>query len=279
MTPLLLQITIADKAYRVDTDSPLELAILATFDDAQPRAFGLPKAHSEAVEAGDFVGDRRRGGAVNCESIELTPHGNGTHTECVGHITEERIAVGDAFAEPLAPAVVLSVSPRRFAAVDESYGGVFEPDDKVITASDLRASLDAVDLPTDFATCVVIRVDRHRREFTPRADHTGTNPPYPTAEAIEWLRRIDCEHLLVELPSIDREDDGGTVPNHHLFFGVEPGETPSKKSRRRTVTEMIEVDESIDDGAYALSLRFPRFDLDAAPSRPVLYPLEASSHR
>ena len=77
------------------------------------------------------------------------------------------------------------------------------------------------------------------------------------------------------MPSIDREDDGGTVPNHHRFFGLEPGGEPDEASRRRTITEMIDVPDGVDDGRWALSLRFGRLITDAVPSRPVLYRIEA----
>jgi hypothetical protein len=40
------------------------------------------------------------------------------------------------------------------------------------------------------------------------------------------------------------------------------------------VTELVVVPDACADGLYLLSLSVPRLGLDAAPSRPVLYPLD-----
>ena len=267
--------TIGGERWRIDCRKPVELAISVDFRGDQPRAFGLPQAAATVVDAGDFVGDTRRGGSVNCETFSVTPHGNGTHTEGVGHISRERISVADAVAEPVLPAALLSVAPRRLEETDESYDGTSAADDRVVCRADLQRALEHAQIDDDFCRAVVVRVD----SFEPRADHTGNNPPYLTNEAVDWLRGVGCDHLLLELPSVDREVDGGTVPNHHRFFGLGADEEVSEASRRRTITEMICVSSDIDDGSYALSLRFPRLETDAVPSRPVLYAIEQVDSR
>ena len=267
---------LAGVVWEVDLSSPSELAVPLDFYGEQPRAFGLPRARAKAAEGGDFIGDRRRGGSANCEVLELIPHGNGTHTEGVGHITKERISVGDIALKPLIPAVVLTVSARRFGDSEESYEGRNESGDWVLAAGDLIRAFEASGAADEFLEAVVIRITRSASFAGPLGDHSSTNPPYFTRESIQWLRRVGCEHLLVEVPSVDREDDGGTLTNHHLFFGVSRDQTPSGESRARTITEMIEVPSSVEDGTFALALHVPRFIMDAAPSRPILYPLESS---
>ena len=42
---------------------------------------------------GDWVGDVKQGGSVNFRNISFNPHGNGTHTECVGHISKEDFSI------------------------------------------------------------------------------------------------------------------------------------------------------------------------------------------
>ncbi len=268
-----LDVVIAERRWSVDLTGAVELAIPLEFEGHQPRAFDMPEATAQAVQGGGFVGDTRRGGSVNCETVELIAHGNGTHTEGVGHLTDERISVGDCVTEPLLPAIVLTASLCEIDDTDETYGGDFAPGDRVITKKSVADAAQSAGVDDAFFNTVVIGLDA-AADFKARADHSGTNPPYLTSEAIGWLRDVGCDHLLVELPSIDREDDGGGVPNHHRFFGLEPGRRASEQSRRRTVTELIDVPSDLDDGPYALSLRFPRFGLDAAPSRPVIYPLQ-----
>ena len=65
------------------------------------------------VVAGDMVGDTRRGGSVNFEQYTLIPHCNGTHTECVGHITKERISIIDCLKDVFIPAVLVSVEAQN----------------------------------------------------------------------------------------------------------------------------------------------------------------------
>jgi hypothetical protein len=104
---------------------------------------------------------------------------------------------------------------------------------------------------------------------------SGTNPPYLTSDAVDLMLVHDVRHLLVDLPSIDRERDGGTLPNHHAFFGVPPEFTqlPAQPSPR-TVTEMAAVPDEVEDGAYFIDIQVPDFALDAAPSRPLLFRAE-----
>ena len=268
-----VEIYIAQTRWEVDGGRPLELGVSLDFQGDQPRAFEMPRARSRAVEGDGFVGDRRRGGSVNCETVEITPHGNGTHTEGVGHLTEDRIPVGDAAGEALIAATVLTAPVRHLGSTDETYRGRCDGADRVVCGADFERGFSNLGVGDEFATAVVVRLDRQTTSFDPAADHSGTNPPYLTDQATAWLRDRGCDHLLVELPSIDREDDGGSVPNHHRFFGHRRGDSPSDDSKRRTVTEMIAIADEIDDGPYALSLRFPRFGLDAAPSRPILYRL------
>ena len=54
------------------------------------------------VVAGDFVGSTASGGPVNFFNIRVNPHGNGTHTECVGHIAREPYVLAVVFTDHLA---------------------------------------------------------------------------------------------------------------------------------------------------------------------------------
>lgn len=256
--------------YEVDALSPLELAQPLNFYGEQPQAFGLGRAQARAVEGGDFVGDVRRGGSVNCEAIELIPHGHGTHTEGVGHISAERVPVGELAAEALIPAVVLRVATRSLAESGDRSEGKSSPDDRVICTSELRAALARADVAPAFRRAIVIATSGEGAA-APLRDYSGTNPAFLTAEAVAWLLEQGCEHLLIDLPSIDREDDGGTTPAHRAYFELDAEVGPTDAGRRRTITELIDVPDAAVEGPYLLSLRFARFMLDASPSRPILY--------
>ena len=91
--------------------NPIDISIPLNFNGPQPNAYGVEPASSKPCEAGDMVGDTRRGGSVNFEQYTFIPHCNGTHTECVGHITHERISVRDCLKDVFIPAVLVSVEP------------------------------------------------------------------------------------------------------------------------------------------------------------------------
>jgi len=105
-----LTVEIAGRRWRVGRQGH-DLSIPLEFDAPQPTFFGAAPAAATAVTAGSFVGDVQRGGSCNCATHTLTPHCNGTHTECVGHVTAERLSVRDLSGEHFNPALLVSVGP------------------------------------------------------------------------------------------------------------------------------------------------------------------------
>ena len=101
-----------------------------------------------------------------------------------------------------------------------------------------------------------------------QTDYSGHNPPYLEAECCAYLREIGVKHLLLDLPSVDRESDGGALAAHHAFWNV-----PAEIDLERTITELIYVPDAIHDGEYLLDLQIAPFENDASPSRPILYAL------
>jgi len=100
-------------------------------------------------------------------------------------------------------------------------------------------------------------------------------PAFFSTQAMEYIAGLQFDHLLVDLPSIDRSHDGGLLSNHHLFWNLFP---QSKKLSddtwcHKTITEMIYVPDSIADGRYLLNLQIAPWICDAAPSRPILFPV------
>ena len=73
-------------------------------------------------------------------------------------------------------------------------------------------------------------------------------------------------HFLIDLPSVDRENDKGKLAFHHAFWHV-----PENPNHSKTITEFIFVPESCLDGEYLLNLQVAPIENDASPSRPVLY--------
>ena len=101
--------------------------------------------------------------------------------------------------------------------------------------------------------------------------YSNTNPPYLEHEAAEWMVKRGIKHLLIDLPSVDREKDDGKLLAHHAFWRY-----PDQTRTDATITELIYVDDSIADGLYLLNLQITSLENDASPSKPVLYKIFSS---
>lgn len=77
---------------------------------------------------------------------------------------------------------------------------------------------------------------------------------------------IGVQHVLVDLPSVDRELYGRRLAVHKAFW--KHGD-PSRNEC--TITEFIFIKNETEDGVYLLEMQIAPFVNDASPSRPVLY--------
>lgn len=241
-----------------------DISIPLRFNEAQPAFFGSPPASAEAITAGSFVGDVRRGGSCNCSVHTLAPHCNGTHTECVGHVTQERLSVRDLALRHLSAALLISVAP-------EPSGDI--PGDLVISLAALQTAIGRATL-SDYQALVVRTLPNDSSKLTRNYDE-GSLPPYFTLDAMRHVVERGIDTLVVDLPSIDRAQDGGRLAAHRIFWGMPAGSTSAATVTRKhaTITEMAFIDNAVPDGAYLLNLQVPPFMIDAAPSRPILLPL------
>lgn len=261
----------------LEIGDPIDISIPLRFNGLQPNAFGVQPATSTPCETGDLVGDTRRGGSVNFEQYTFIPHCNGTHTECVGHITDERIAVRDCLQDVFIPAMLVSVEPERL-----------QDDDLLISKTALinagvqaPASSTPAGMPgwgprtpggSDMA--LIIRTLPNDDSKLTR-EYGETIPPYFSTEAMEYVIGCSFKHLLVDLPSIDRLFDEGMLANHRIFWNVKAGsrETHTDSRIYSTITELIYVPDAAEDGEYLLNLQIAPFVSDASPSRPILFAL------
>lgn len=70
---------------------------------------------------------------MNCEVVSFCPHGNGTHTEGVGHLTKRRLGIDEILAkEPtLFLALLITVTPEEIGKTSDSYSAKHEKTDLV----------------------------------------------------------------------------------------------------------------------------------------------------
>jgi kynurenine formamidase len=200
---------------------------------------------------GDWIGDVKRGGSVNFRDVYVNPHGHGTHTECVGHISMEDFSLNKCLKQFMFFAELISVEP-------EQRNG-----DRIISKKQL---VDVSKFPG--VEAFIIRTLPNEREKLSH-QYSNTNPPYLEKEAAVWLVKRGVKHLLIDQPSVDREQDGGALSAHHAFWLY-----PENTRTDCTISELIYADNSIPDGKYLLNIQITALENDASPSKPVLYALQ-----
>jgi kynurenine formamidase len=268
-----LEFTTFGRRWQADVSAPVDLAITLQFPGPQPRFFADSPATAAPLRSGGFTGAVSSGASCNCGVYTLSPHCHGTHTECVGHVARNATALAGLTPVPPALAVLVSVRPETLGPAAAAHAGPADATDRVVTRGQLATA--AARWIGDPWTALVVRTlpnDPGKRYLS----YDGPCPaPYFTADAMRWVVERGVTSLVVDLPSLDRADDGGSLAVHRLYWGLAPDVLDAHQARRgrALVTELAYVPDSAPDGTYLLDLQVPAFATDAAPSRPVLYPV------
>lgn len=273
-------ITLADKQYCINTEFGHSIAIALDFNNKknQPSHFGSSPAIAIPMQASGFIGNTEQGGSCNVNELRFNPHCNGTHTETIAHIchTSNALAVNIAALAlpPLIPCRLISLTPVLANDTNDNYSPDFTPEDKVIDREQLEQEL--ANVASHQLQCLTIRTLPNNMQKCQQHYNQAHQPAFFTKEAILYLNERGVEHLIVDIPSLDRLNDNGLLTCHHIFWQVaEATHHPSSNSLvNKTITEMAYIDESISDGFYFINLQTPAFINDAAPSRPMLYKAE-----
>lgn len=244
---MIFQTTFNNKSVHINLKKGIDLSI-AIEPNKGVNAFHIPQAKFEPIRVGSFVGSVNEGGSANCENLFINAHGNGTHTECVGHISKERICINDCLKEFFFFAHVLSVQPTEMNG------------DFVILEEELK-KIKKID---DCEALIIRTLPNNANKLT--ANYSGTNPCYMSAEFCKQVREMGFKHLLLDLPSVDREEDAGALAAHKAFWDV-----ANEARKDMTITELIFVPDEVEDGVYFLNLQIASLMTDASPSKPILF--------
>lgn len=232
--------------FTVNFQKPIDISIAMQSGEHNPNAFGIQAPLFEPFRAGGFVGSVALGGSVNCENLFMNAHGNGTHTECVGHISKERISIHETLKQFMFIAKVITVELKNNMVLLDEVKRLAEGDTEAL----------------------VIRTTPNSKDKLTKT-YSGNNPAYLDPELCQWLCEKGVKHLLIDLPSVDPEEDGGALSAHHAFWNY-----PAAPRLDATITEMAFIDNETADGLYLLNLQIASLQTDASPSKPVLYKLE-----
>jgi arylformamidase len=269
---MIAELTFGSQKIRVALDRGVSLAIPVEFGAAGPRHFGVGPPQAKPFAVGSFSGSVATGASANCSTLTLTPHCQMTHTESVAHLTREP---GDAWRvvpRGMLPAVVVSVTPEPARESNESTDPQPWGTDVLITKRRLRAAWPMVRMADP--TAAIIRTLPNEASKRSR-DYSAIVPAYLTREAVEWLVEKRIEHLVLDVPSLDRTHDEGRLVGHRLFFGLPAGSSARGDAARSraTITELAFIPDEVPDGPCVLTLAVPAIGGDAVPSQPIVYPL------
>ena len=236
---------------QIDLSQPLDISMPLKASKNNVNAWYLDAPTIEPVKDGDWVATVKDGACINFNNIMFNPHAHGTHTECVGHITKKVHSINKNLKQFFFLAEVITVAPEKYLK------------DKVISKKQLQFALG-----NKKRDAIIIRTIPNTKEKLSK-QHSNTNWTYLQEDAVKFLVKKGIKHLLIDLPSIDREKDGGELVGHNAFWN-----TSGKLRLDATITEFIYVPNSVKDGEYFLNLQIAPFENDATPSKPILYKIE-----
>jgi kynurenine formamidase len=247
-------LALLDNKYQIDLSKPIDISIPLTNTDENPIAWYIEKPVIEPVVFGDWIGKVSEGkSSTNFNNIFFNPHGHGTHTECLGHITNDFYSINQSLKQFFFFAKLITIEPEKIG------------DDFVITKENISPLLNTK------AEALIIRIIPNQKEKKSRK-YSNTNPPYLSEDAAVFIRESEIQHLLIDLPSVDKEHDEGKLLAHKAFWNVKDTHNVNSDARlNATITEMIYVSDDIEDGDYILNLQIASFENDASPSKPILY--------
>jgi kynurenine formamidase len=213
---------------------------------------------------GDWIGKVSEGqSSTNFNNLFFNPHAHGTHTECLGHITKEFYSINQCLKQFFFLATLITVQPEKVG------------EDEVISKEQIEKALKSFQHSEFTTEAIVIRTlpnEAAKKSFK----YSNTNPPFLSEEAALFLRESGIHHLLIDLPSVDKEKDGGKLLAHKAFWNVKDVNHLNDDARLNcTISEMIFVPNEVADGNYLLNLQIASFENDASPSKPILYSIQS----
>ena len=238
---------IHETEYKIDLSKPLDISIPLKSGIENPNAWYIDPPKINPVVMGNWTGSVQQGASTNFNNIAFNPHAHGTHTECVGHITKDFYSINDCLKTFFFTAELITVKPESIN------------DDLIITKQQLKEKI------LRKTEAIIIRTIPNKSDKLTK-QYSHTNPAYLDEDATIFLKELGIKHLLIDQPSVDKEEDGGALLSHNAFWN-----TKGKIRFEATITEFIYVPDAIIDGLYVLNLQIASFHNDASPSKPVLY--------
>lgn len=234
--------------YKIDFQKPIDISIAIDMSKENVNAWYIGPPKITPHQDGEWIASVNEGASINFNNICFNPHSHITHTECVGHITEKVHSINQNLHQFFFLTEVVTIAP------------LFHNGDFLIGVKQLEKALQ-----NKQRDAIVIRT-LPNLEDKKYMQYSNTNPTYLSEKAAIFLRESGIKHLLIDLPSVDKEKDDGKLLSHNAFW-----DTAGNIRFDATITEFIFVPNTVKDGTYFLNLMIAPFENDATPSKPILY--------
>ena len=254
---MIAEINLNNETFKVNLNNPIDLALTSKVKNSF-KAWYVDEIKINSIKNDDFIGSVKDGGAVNFREILINPHGNMTHTESVGHISQEEINVNKLLQTHHFIAQLITIKPQKIS-INNKKGK--KEVDEIISLNQIKNKI----LPNIQA--LIIRSQKNYDELTNK-NYSHTNWPFLAESSAAYIRNKGVQHLLIDQPSIDKEFDEGKLLAHRAFWNY-----PNEIDLKKIITELIGIPDHIKDGRYLLNLSLANIENDAVPSRPIIYKL------
>ncbi len=254
---MIAEINLNNETFKVNLNNPIDLSLTSKVKNSF-KAWYVNEIKINSIKNDDFIGSVKDGGAVNFREILINPHGNMTHTESVGHISQKEINVNKLLHTHHFIAQLITIKPQKIS-INNKKGK--KEVDEIISLNQIKNKI----LPNIQA--LIIRSQKNYDELTNK-NYSHTNWPFLAESSAAYIRNKGVQHLLIDQPSIDKEFDEGKLLAHRAFWNY-----PNEIDLKKTITELIGIPDHIKDGRYLLNLSLANIENDAVPSRPIIYKL------
>ena len=262
---MLINISYNNKTYTFNPEEGIDISIPVNFNNNQnPKFYDESSPQKEYYKYNNTEYSIDKDAGCNVPLIHMNIHCCGTHTETANHIFKDGPYISDIKNINYIPSKLISINPQLCS--NEEYHVNFNEDDKVITKELIKNEIGNLD--KFIIQALIIRTLPNFKEKISK-NYNNALYPFLSNDAVKYLIKIGVKHIIIDTPSIDRYNDDGKLGNHKIFFSDN-----KNNPNHNTITELVFIPDDCKDGNYFLNLGFPKFCLDAAPSRPTIYPIQ-----
>ena len=253
-------INIDNNNYKIDLNNPIDISIPIS-PKYNPSFYDDKPLKIKYFENNNKVWSIAHGASCNIPVLHLNIHCGATHTECRSHITKEKITIVQCQKNVFTRAHLITLRPRK--NTNNTYHHKIDKNDFLITKEMLIEKFSNIDKKS--LNSLIIRTLPNTKSSIHK-NYDLIKNSFFSNEAIDYITKLGINNLIVDIPSIDKYDDGGQLGNHRIFW-----ELDSDRPNRNTITEFAYISDEIEDGDYMLLLNILNIELDASPCRPIIY--------